>query len=295
MHTLTPRHPHQHIIFMSRAGRIYQRGFTLIELLVVIAIIGILASMLLPALGKSKSRTNRLKCVGNLKQVGLAFKSYANDNEDRFPWIVKTSGTANTTIQIAGANVTIDPQGRPLTPLGLWQVVGNELGNPKILRSPCDTGANPAPARTDALNFASLGQFNISYFLCINADELKPMTVLAGTRNIGAGAIYWAGNSANSYQAGYIFGGNASVAPTAYGPSPAWWNGDSRPPGLPYGTQPTDRTLSALLYDQGHLTLCDGSALQGTNTELQRALIAHGLSTGGSSSGAQTGFGIVNP
>ena len=66
-----------------------QKGFTLIELLVVIAIIGILASMLLPALAKAKTRANRIKCVSNIKQVGSAFKAFANDNNDRYPWLLE--------------------------------------------------------------------------------------------------------------------------------------------------------------------------------------------------------------
>jgi prepilin-type N-terminal cleavage/methylation domain-containing protein len=60
-------------------------GFTLIELLVVIAIIAILASLLMPALAKSKLQAQRTQCISNLRQWNVAFNMYCNESQDSMP------------------------------------------------------------------------------------------------------------------------------------------------------------------------------------------------------------------
>lgn len=59
------------------------KGFTLVELLVVIAIIGMLAALLVPALARARSKGQKISCMNNVRQLGLAWMMYADDNDDR--------------------------------------------------------------------------------------------------------------------------------------------------------------------------------------------------------------------
>lgn len=80
-----PRQPFE-IKSVARGGRGFASGsvgaFTLVELLVVIAIIAILAALLLPVLSRAQEQGRTTQCISNMKQLGLAWETYANDNSE---------------------------------------------------------------------------------------------------------------------------------------------------------------------------------------------------------------------
>lgn len=155
-----------------------QHGFTRMELmfvLVAVLLLACLAMLFLSHQHTTQETRKRISCVSNLKNVGLGFRVFAHDNDDRFPFYVTNSlGFANTA--------------------WAWehfQAMSNEMGSAKILVCRADRerytnimsdfGMGPHLAST---SLAGQGNAAVSYFVSLDADESLPNVMLVGDRNL---------------------------------------------------------------------------------------------------------------
>ena len=114
---------------VNRARR--ASGFTLIELLVVIAIVGILSSILLPALAKSRARAQGVFCLNNTKQLTLAWLLYADDHNERLTYNIGSSRTASEVSLPSFTHMNLNWANNVLT----WELDADNTNTAKLTAS----------------------------------------------------------------------------------------------------------------------------------------------------------------
>jgi prepilin-type processing-associated H-X9-DG protein len=152
-------------------------AFTLMELILVVVVIAVLVGMIFPMHYGGKARSTRIKCVSQLKQIGLAYKVFAGDNDDLMPWQVRT-------------NIAFQDETRTWIH---FQAMSNELSTTKILLCPDDKSRVEKSADNfkigvarDAKSLSVLGNEAVSYFVGIEANETRPQAILSGDRNVAS-------------------------------------------------------------------------------------------------------------
>jgi hypothetical protein len=150
-------------------------AFTIIETLVVIVVLAVLISMLLPP-RRVHSSLNRISCVNNLKEIGTAYRLWAENNGDLVPpqQIVKKGGWADL--------LTNADQGAICWTN--YALMANDMGqSPKLVICPADE-------RKYSFSFTNgFDNTHVSYFVGVSANDEFPRSTLGGDRNLGPGTI----------------------------------------------------------------------------------------------------------
>ena len=157
-------------------------GLTLIECMVITAVLAILILLLFPAHTGNKLSAKHINCINNLKEVGLAFRQWANDHNGKLPTEVSVTNGGAMEAVIAG-NVA-----------AVYQVMSNELSTPKILFCPADkrkiqavTFDRTATAKGWNKVTPFLNNSNVSYFVGLDARFSTPEMFLSGDDNLLVG------------------------------------------------------------------------------------------------------------
>lgn len=141
------------------------RGLTLLDIVVIIFVLGVLAAVLLPALSRAKSKSHVISCNNNQKQIGLAFRIWEGDHNNKYPMAVSSTNGGAMEAVAAG------------NPIPVFQVMSNELSIEEVLVCLADK------YRYAATNFGMLTATNVSYFINVDAVEANPQDVMFGDDN----------------------------------------------------------------------------------------------------------------
>ena len=142
-------------------------ALTLVELLVVMATLALIGLFILPQLTRQHHKSSRIGCINNLKQVGLSYRLWADDNFDKYP--MRLSVTNGGAMEPVASGIVFPA----------FRVMSNEMSTPKIVVCPEDS------QRSVATNFTTdFNNTKVSYFVGLDADLSKSSMLLSGDHNL---------------------------------------------------------------------------------------------------------------
>ena len=252
---------------MKRLRRADQAAFTVVELIAIFTMILLFAAMLLPALARTKLPSLRLNCSNNLKQIGVAFNTWAPDHGDAFPMRVAAANGGYA--DFVGTRTVSNAQNTSRGVFGFFLVMSNELSEPKGLICPAENEARLQsttftgvilPDPTNGVPFTN--DLNTSYFVGVDATQANPKMLLAGDHNLGA---------------------DGNLTPLrAFATATSFYSPDFK---VSLGTNFTLNAgvgwLDTMHLKQGNVVLADGSVQQYNRGQLQDALHNSGDKLGG--------------
>ena len=266
-----------------RARAAFTREDLLAVVVFLLALL-VLASMLLPAIGKKKAKSGSQRCVGNQKQIGTAFRVFASDNDNRYPletsnhpYIYPPGGSRTATGAVESSSAQT------------WQVfqsMWNELQSPKVLLCPQDTARIGAAGRvtdfnglagapdvmtTNSLGHPSNQNLAVSYAEQALADESRPQGLLTLDRRINLATAKTAPTRPPAASGRRFAITSEQKARSVYWVGEPWSHNHG---------------------DKGVLSLADGSVQQADQQALTEALLKAGTAYGWGIA-ASNGFGAA--
>jgi prepilin-type N-terminal cleavage/methylation domain-containing protein len=150
-------------------------ALTLVEVLVVIVVLAVLVVLAILHVNNEdnwRRKALQINCVNNLKEISLAYRIWAGDNNGKFPFEISVTNGGSMELAATGDVVTT------------FQIVSNELTTPKLLICPGDIERFP-PAK----NFITQLVGKISYFVGLNASANFPQSLFSGDDNFAIGGV----------------------------------------------------------------------------------------------------------
>ena len=217
-------------------GQGESQAFTRCELLVVLSILTLLGILAVPVLANNRARSDHVVCQSNLRQIGHAFISWADDHGGTFPFLMSRATGGNNDIVLCN-NAWFQ-----------YYWLSNELMTPRILACPADTEKRVSDdwsaSPVSGFNHSNARDKSCSYPLAIGTRQ-SPHGLLSGDRNIKP-----TNRNTGGCAAGPLYGGVASLN----------------------ATSPTLDWMSGLHQYSGNLLLNDGSVLSAGRDELRRTV-----------------------